>query len=828
MLRFVIIILTFCLSSTLLIAQYLNTTKFTKDDLQLYGGIVGMHEDDVGYLWVYGFDGISRYDGFSFEPIKKVYPESENLISLNCSSLTSDQYHLWIGTRSNGLFAIDKEGQLKNFQDLKANKEGDLVQNVLQVISSGDKLFLRGKAGLEAYVRVNSQYEKLIIPNLDATSVVKIFMHKDMLWIENDNGLHQLNLAQISKIQYSELRQLSFFVHPSKSLWIASIGENGTTLHEFDEKSSRLNPADFQPYKNYKKVRGYSWLNDESLFSTPFDLFPQIVHFNTESIERIDPLLSHLGQERFIRQPFTDSKGRTWIFGQELYLAPASPFIELHALSKKVGVVIDMLVTERYTYLSIANKGLYKYNNDGKFLASYSTSNSELADNYISDITQLNDGKIGLCMMNHFQIMSEQVDFEKPFVLPGIIRSVIEDEESIWLGGFSHFFKLSKSNRQVEKIPVPNNSASGGNAVNAFISVDNNTLRFAAAHEGILTYRINEKEIDLSELMSQALSKQARSPNVKTKINHASISPSGSKILSATDNGLFLIDNIPASTSDEKLERMASQLSSAEDRIKLNTSERFFTNAIFFSDSIAYATSRKRIYRISLSDLEVESFGRSQGTVNNTYSLRSNYKDLSGNIYFGGDQGVDVVHEELYQEGSRFSKLELGQVYFNGIPQHALPAGKLSIPSDIKVAEFKVNMPKNRLDDQVIIQGRLDKNEWTDFSADHKMTLYNPSPGNHQMDFRARNLHGKVMSESTNVKFHVKRKWYEHLWLWLVLGFFLISGIMWGILNVQKKRSKRELAASRLQEELASLKLTSLNSQMNPHFMTTFPSSQNY
>jgi hypothetical protein len=816
MLRRIILIFCFCIKITNLGGQHLNTVKFTKDDIQIYAGIVGMYEDDQNYLWVYGFDGISRYDGFTFERLEQIYPESENLVSNNCASLYKDENYLWIGTANNGLACIDKKGAIHNFNQLVRNDDTLSAYNISQVISSQNQLFIVGENGLETFRYKNRKYKKITIPDLDASTVNKIFLHNNFLWIENQSGLHKIDLKTFNKIQFSYLKNVSFFLHPNNELWIASITE-GTAIYRFEETSSKFIYASYQPYKKYKKKRGYTWIDSTSLLSTPLlDLFLEIAHFKKSQKERIDAQLSNLDQELFLRTPFTDSQGRIWIFGQDLYLIPKKTIVEPYFISKEIGVLNDMLVDDRFTYVSVRNKGLYKYDPNGKFIQNYTTDNSDIADNYISSIVELENNRLGLCMMDHFQIYSEKNGFEEAFEFPGIIRSAGEDEEHLYIGGYADIFKIRKSDRTITSIGIPTHNPNSGNAVNAILSLNKYFLTFATAG-GIMTLDIEANEIDVLDfLMARMISKESRN-----KTNDAAISPSGSKIATACDNGLFLTNNtlMDDTIYENKMFRSARLLGRPEEKIKIRTADRFFINVEFYNDTILYATSRKLIYRVDISNMKVETFGRLQGNINNSYTLRSSYKDRDGNIYFGGDQGIEKVNELQFEPHTANLELFVDQVYYNGVPQFPKPNQTHKIPSETKVSEFKVNMPSNLFAQQTIIQGRIDNNEWTDLSTDHRMTFYNPSPGSHTLSFKSKDVNGQKRSKVTEINIKVLKKWYEYLWIWLLIGLCVVSLIVAIIFLLQKRKNERALTELRLQQEMASLKLTSLNSQMNPHFI---------
>lgn len=801
--------------------QFLNTVKFEKEEINLYSGVVGMHEDYQGYKWIFGFDGISRYNGFQFEEIASIYPSTKNLISKNCKSLFRDETNLWIGSAINGLFLVDNKGNLKSFNDLLSSEDSLTSNTIKQVISAENIIFVVGENGLECFSFDARRWVKKELGFTESSTITKIQKHENKLWAISVNGLQNLDLRTNKHNEFPEYKAASFFLEPNGKLWMANIG-NGTILSYYDQNFDHFVKSEFQPYQKYKQVRRWAWLSENQLLSFPSNTaMLEISNFQAQKIAYVDESLSGLIQERFLRDPFLDSNNRVWLFGSELFMIPRETIISTEYVSKNEGEVIDVFKTETEVYSSISNKGLYIFNKRTKKTQILNTQNSQLADNFISNITPLKNGGLGLCMMNNFQTYSEESGFGKAYPMPGITRSFLENDIYYWVGGYRSVFKINKKTRSVKKIYVPSEYAKEGNAINAILDLGNDNLGICTAALDIIHLGSEEETID----PSGALFALVKPKFPKYKIHHADVSPSKKWIATATDNGIYIQKNPDVGDVTNPLNRMAYNMAQMRNHdlelTKIPSKERFFTNVAFYNDSILYASSRNHILRISINNFRVETYNNLDGLINSNFNLRSSFKDDKGLIYFGGDNGVDRIDEGLRKVNPKSIQPIVGQIFHNGIPQFEdLGTDKHIVPSNIKILEIKVDFPHNINGDLISLEGRINHDEdWFKLGEKNMLTLYNPKPGRNNFEFRAVTPNGDAISEISSMNVTIKRVWYANPWILGLFAIALITAVGIGISRYQKNQNKRLNQELRLQEELATLKLTSLNSQMNPHFI---------
>ena len=70
-------------------------------------------------MWIGTYDGLNRYDGYSFKVFRKEIGK-ENMLGTNLvSSITEDhEGNLWIGTDDDGIYYFDRDKEtFKNFKN---------------------------------------------------------------------------------------------------------------------------------------------------------------------------------------------------------------------------------------------------------------------------------------------------------------------------------------------------------------------------------------------------------------------------------------------------------------------------------------------------------------------------------------------------------------------------------------------------------------------------------------------------------------------------------------------------------------------------------------
>ena len=104
------------------------------------GFVLGIIQDNEGYMWFTTKDGLNRWDGYHMTVFRKIPGDTTSLEDNFVSSIFEDkQGRFWVGTISKGLFLFDK----KNNRFYKVGQRYFENDNVVKIECRNDKLFIQ-------------------------------------------------------------------------------------------------------------------------------------------------------------------------------------------------------------------------------------------------------------------------------------------------------------------------------------------------------------------------------------------------------------------------------------------------------------------------------------------------------------------------------------------------------------------------------------------------------------------------------------------------------------------------------------------------------------
>ena len=145
---------TICIPSN---AQFGPLTKFrhiTVDDGLTQSSVPFMLRDKAGFMWIATGDGLSRYDGSSFEVFRNILDDSTTIASDNVHTMAqTPDGNIWMGFRKEGISVLNYK--TKKFTHHKANdkNKNSLCSNDIRTIVADKKgnLWIGTADGLNFY-----------------------------------------------------------------------------------------------------------------------------------------------------------------------------------------------------------------------------------------------------------------------------------------------------------------------------------------------------------------------------------------------------------------------------------------------------------------------------------------------------------------------------------------------------------------------------------------------------------------------------------------------------------------------------------------------------
>lgn len=221
----------------------------------------------------------------------------------------------------------------------------------------------------------------------------------------------------------------------------------------------------------------------------------------------------------------------------------------------------------------------------------------------------------------------------------------------------------------------------------------------------------------------------------------------------------------------------------------------------------------------------VLTFGQDDGLMDNEFGTNSSFKASDGEMYFGGNNGfVAFYPDQVEVRQSRYNPpLVITSLRLSGDPlpvdsavwmkhQISFP-GYLQQHLEIGFAALDYSRPAN-LSYQFRLLGWDD--EWTQPSPRANAQFTNLKPGTYQFEVRSTNGDGKWTSKTRRLTVIISPLWYQRWWIRVVVPFSGLALVL-GSVFIRFRRSRareREI----LYHRMASIQQQALSAQMDHHF----------
>ena len=241
-------------------------------------------QDNEGFIWIGTDDGLNRFDGYNFKVYRRNPEDSSSLRSniINCLFIDSKGI-LWVGTISGGLSRYDKEkDNFYNFT-MNINDSTALLNNDITTIAE-DKfhhLWVGTVEGLHlfdpktnGFLRFTQAGSPIDLTSIAHNHIVTILVDNEISWIAYKTGiLSALNTSDMTFKHYKLFDIPSWFtadflvtslVSDDNKIWISTWSQG---IWIFDKATGKCNPYEKENnrYINfiYKDSRGKIWYSPE-------------------------------------------------------------------------------------------------------------------------------------------------------------------------------------------------------------------------------------------------------------------------------------------------------------------------------------------------------------------------------------------------------------------------------------------------------------------------------------------------------------------------------------------------------------------------------------
>lgn len=177
-------------------------THYSVEDGLSEGVALTMHQDREGLMWFGTFDGLNRFDGYSFKVYKSGFNSGYGLTNNRVDRITEDDLgHLWIMNNDGEVYRMNpRTEEFINFNEISANGPENYSPVTQIYCFSGGETWLSTEAG--TCIRVisysaSSEYklDRFACRNGSSSTPEVNLIGKDShdnVWILSDNGLFRI------------------------------------------------------------------------------------------------------------------------------------------------------------------------------------------------------------------------------------------------------------------------------------------------------------------------------------------------------------------------------------------------------------------------------------------------------------------------------------------------------------------------------------------------------------------------------------------------------------------------------------------------------------
>ncbi len=791
--------------------------------------VISITQDSIGYLWIATQDGLNRYDGRQFtvfpytfvditkpdySNLGKVYNDRQGnlwIIPMNkvphkfnfesqvfepvpqiadASVIYQDKaLNVWIGTYSEGLYVLRPEKNIPE-QVVSANEVNGTIYNLiannnnnLVLATDGKILEFDPKSKKVSQVASNTKNTGSALENFSDIVLDK----RGRQWIGTfGNGLYYREkestiFRRISELPFSDplpvdLNITDLYTDSKNRLWIATYGRglylvdlnNNKIIHFGAEKH---NPKALH-YNDilciYEDYSGTLWFGTDgagvSYYDEYLEKFNSLTNYETPENINID----------VVRAITVDKNNSVWIGtsgkGLTRYEPANNSWLTLKAEEKTQNTVSSNRIMSLWVdgdndlWIGTQGGGLNIKKADGQFAHFSPDKEKRLSANTIWSIYRDDIGRVWLCTREE---------------------------------GLIEFDKMKGEIRKYQHDPQNENSLPSNN-IRTIISDDKGNLWIGTESDGIsffntknhtfTTYRQNEGENSISN------------NNIKSLF----LDPNGLLWIGTNGGGLNVFD-----TKNEKFQSY--------------TTEQGLANNVIYAilpdeDKNLWLSSNKGVTKFTPSDTfesapEINNYTNYAGLATE-FNTGASYKDLEGNLYFGGLDGFywfkpDAIKENIFLPKTAitgFTVFDKPLPFKNG----------LELQHDQNTVSFIFSSLQFSLPEKNQFQYRLLNydDDWVQ-SGNNNFSRYTQlPPGNYHFQVKSSNYDGAWNETPITQTFSIAPPWYLTTFA-KMLYVLLFLGAISGVYSYLKWRLRMRLDLRLREEEAQRLKkLNDLKSKL--------------
>ena len=745
----------------------INFKNITSEDGLSQGTVETIIQDDQGYIWLGINDGLCRYNGYEFK-IYKHDEELENSITNNyiVDIKQDNSGNIWVGT-ANGLSKIDTKTDLITNYNMNDEEKSLSHYNIgdILITKSGDVL-VGTSDGLNIYNEKKDEFYRIFNKDSYLSSQFIRSLAEDEnqnIWVATNNGIDKIDIKNNKNIISFKTGHGKFDISendiyvvrydPKGYIWAGALKE-GLNRIDINTNEVKQYKNDYRDEKslpgNYVKdilrdSSGNLWVGTDNGLAKYNE---QTENFATYK-NKIYDKTSLVNDEVFSIQE--DESGLIWVgtyAGISMFDPNTNiehykkdPFDENSISDNSIhGIYEDkdglLWVGTNSKGVNVINRKNYNVKHLNKTSKDY-----PISDDNINDVVGI-DNKIFIATKNGLNEVDKDLktiniyNTEDGICNNNITALFADSKKNVWIGTANGISVLNTNTNEIiditdiltnhniedQYIKVIYEDSKGNYWVGCFI--DGGLVKIDPNKRTIENYR-NKKE-DKTSISSNNIRSIVEDKNGNLYIG--------------TSYGLNKLNE-----SNNTFERY-----SEKDGLSNNT----VYGLLVDDNNNLWASTNLGISKLDTNTMTFETFNIIDGFQGNEFNGRAYYKNKSGELFFGGINGLNIfrpndINRSRYVPTVIFDEFKVNGKVYKDINNQEFKYNENTINISVFISNYK-----NTKNIQYMYKLEGVSDSW-DISRSNNINYSDLAPGTYTLKIKARSYSGKVSDESA-VKFIIK------------------------------------------------------------------------
>lgn len=754
--------------------------------------IEAIFQDSEGYIWLGTNDGLNRYNGYEFKIYN--YEEYQNSISHNgITDITEDKYgNIWVNTVS-GVNKINKKTEkISNYTEINGKIKEDSTTEI--IVTKDNNILVGTYEGLNIYNAKEDRFDIILEQKDGILSSCIYSIDEDIngnIWIGTELGLNKLSKDfKVLETYTSESEIYNIFCDDENGFVWA--GSDSSGLLKIDTKTKEVTqyindiedensiPAN-QVGAIIRDIKGNLWVGTTNGLARynekndSFDVYKNKV-YDKNSLVYND-----------VRSIIEDREGVLWVgtySGISIFDTESS--IKYYNAGLDDGYLLSENMVhgiyeddEGYLWIGSRTKGVNiidRENNTSKFISM--ENNNVIQSNSINDITGYKDfifvaTDAGVLKINKKENTIQNYNLEDGLIGENVKDIFVCDKNYLWIGSTNGLNLLDIEN---DKIIDMTDYVDEGSYVRYIYQGQDGSYYIGFLRDGGL---------GIIEPNSKETKYYKNIPNDKT-----SISSNRVRYINEDSKGNIWIGTSYGLNKYDPKTKVFKRYTTS-DGIANNT---IYGVLVDDNDNI-WVSTNKGISQIDTKNNTVNNLSVIDGLQGNEFNGNAAFKSKSGELFFGGINGLNAFYPEDVNSINNKSK-----VIFDGFKvndKDYLDINGLKFDNNTENIKIKFFTPVYSSNKNISYEYELIGSNSSKATTKENYVIYNDLlPGKYTFKVRAVDSRGDI-SDSETIEFSIKYPF----WMSPIACFiYLVIAILFIINNKYKLKYLDRLVKSRTKE----------------------------